>query len=77
MRKPQVGKRVIVCCRMCGMILLSQKSKNKGIGPACERKENRLRQIKPYVQEVPFVDNGTTEHLAKVYGDLTQWRESF
>jgi len=52
------------------MILLSQKSKNKGIGPACERKENRLREIKPYIQEVPFVEIGDRTHQIKIYSSL-------
>jgi len=70
MRKPPVGKRTIVCCRACGIILLSQKSKNRGIGPACERKENRLREIKPYIQETPFVEIGDRTHQIKIYSSL-------
>ena len=70
MRKPPVGKRTIVCCRSCGMILLSQKSKSKGIGPVCERKEKRLQHIKPYIQEVPYVEIGDRTHMIKIYSSL-------
>jgi hypothetical protein len=56
--KEPVGKRKIVCCRRCGMILLSAKSKRKGIGPGCEKKENREKQVKPYIEETPFIVTG-------------------
>ena len=63
-------------CLRCGGILYSAKSIARGYGGCCWQIV-KPQPIKPYIQETEFVDNGTTEHLAKVYGDLTQWRESF
>ena len=63
-------------CAFCGGILTSKKSIKRGYGPKCWKRV-KPQPVKPYIQETEFVDNGTTEHLAKVYGDLTEWRDSF
>ena len=63
-------------CAFCGGILTSKKSIERGYGPTCWKRV-KPQPIKPYIQETEFVDNGTTEYLAKVYGDLTEWRDSF
>jgi hypothetical protein len=58
LKKEPVGKRKIVCCRVCGIILLSPKSKAKGIGRGCEKKEKALQKEKEYIRETPFVVTG-------------------
>ena len=66
-------------CLFCGGILTSPKSIKRGYGPSCWKKV-QPKPIKPYVQETPFVDDGSTEHLSRNYGELyegTGWWDSY
>ncbi len=63
-------------CRFCGMILISPKSIARGYGPTCW-KRFRPQPIKPYIQETPFTDTGTTDYMARIYGEFENWRDSF
>lgn len=63
-------------CNWCGNILVSPKSIARGYGPSCWKKI-APKPVKPYITEVPFTDTGTTDYMAKVYGEFENWRDSF
>jgi len=63
-------------CARCGRILDSPKNIVRGYGPSCW-KIVRPQPIKPYVQEVPLVDTGGTDYMAKVYGEFENWEDAF
>ena len=63
-------------CAWCGGILISPKSIKRGYGPSCWQKV-KPKEIKPYLQEVDFVDTGTTDYMAKIYGEFENWKDSF
>lgn len=63
-------------CRRCGGELHDPKSIARGYGPACWR-IMKPKEIKPYIQEVPFTDTGGVDYMAKVYGEFENWSDSF
>ena len=63
-------------CLRCGGIIDDAKSIARGYGPHCW-KIVKPKDIKPYVQEVPFIDTGTTDYLERCYPELTAWEDSF
>ena len=54
----------------------SPKNIARGYGPACW-KIVRPQPIRPYIQDVPYVDTGGTDYMAKIYGEFNDWEESF
>lgn len=65
--------RVFRVCLRCGRPVA--KTVN-GYGRSCWNIV-KPKPIKPYINEVPFVDTGTTDYLARVYGEFTTWRNEF
>lgn len=63
-------------CARCGGIIDDPKSIARGYGPACWRKM-KLKEIKPYIEQVPFVDTGGIDYMAKIYGEFENWEDSF
>lgn len=63
-------------CNFCGGIITDPKSIARGYGPSCWKKI-APKPVKPYVQEVPFVDTGSTDYMARIYGEFENWEDSF
>jgi len=69
-------------CERGGRIITKPRDIERGYGPACW-KTVKPRPVKPYIQEVPFTesalvnDDGSVEHLARVYGEFIPWGDSF
>jgi hypothetical protein len=64
--KPRVYKNF---CLRCGGILISPKSIARGYGQTCW-KIMRPKPIKPYVQEVPYVEIGDRYYRMRTYSSL-------
>jgi len=69
-------------CERCGRIITKPRDIERGYGPACWKIVNP-GPVQPYISQVPFAesaivnDDGSVEHLARVYGEFTTWRDSF
>ncbi len=63
-------------CAFCGGIITDPKSIQRGYGPSCWKKV-RPQPIKPYIEETPFVDTGSVDYMAKIYGEFEEWRNEF
>jgi len=64
-------------CLRCGRILTKARDILRGYGPTCW-KIMKPQAIKPYIQEVLFVDNGSVEYLSRTYPDYDNvWRDIF
>lgn len=63
-------------CLFCGHELHGKKSIARGYGPSCWKKI-QPKPAKPYITEVPFTDTGTTDYMAKIYGEFENWSDSF
>jgi hypothetical protein len=64
--KPRVFRHF---CLRCGGILISPKSIARGYGPACWRIV-KPQPVRPYLQEVPYVEIGDRHYRIKVYSSL-------
>lgn len=63
-------------CNFCGGIITDPKSIRRGYGPSCWKRV-RPQPIKPYIEQVPFVDTGGVDYMAKIYGEFENWRNEF
>ena len=56
-------------CLRCGRIITKARDIIRGYGPSCW-KIMKPQAVKPYIQEVPFVEIGDRTHQIKIYNSL-------